>query len=187
MGLDGVEYVMAIEEYFEISISDEAAAELRTPRDVVAYLMSAVRVAEDGPCLTQRAFYRLRRAVADELGVPVRTITPGSKLTTVGLDDPGRWTSLRRRLGVGSSPWPCRPSDSWWGRLLGRPATFGDVARHLMEQHPLPPFLATAPRWTPQQVGEAVLALAAEHFRVPRSRVTLDSRFVEDLHVDGAR
>jgi len=46
MGLDAVETVMRIEEEFEITISDEIAATLTTPREVIDYLMTRSEVSE---------------------------------------------------------------------------------------------------------------------------------------------
>lgn len=46
MGLDLVETVIRIEEEFEIRISDQDAARLTTPREVIDYLMSRHEVAE---------------------------------------------------------------------------------------------------------------------------------------------
>ncbi len=43
MGLDIVELVMAFEEKFGISIPDEDASELSTPRKVTDYVMSKVK------------------------------------------------------------------------------------------------------------------------------------------------
>lgn len=41
MGLDGVELVMALEEEFGVEIPEAAAAQMRTPRDVIEWLVAA--------------------------------------------------------------------------------------------------------------------------------------------------
>lgn len=46
MGLDLVEIAMRIEEEFEITFSDEDAADLYTPGDVINYLMTLPKVYE---------------------------------------------------------------------------------------------------------------------------------------------
>lgn len=46
MGLDLVETVMRIEEEFEITIPDEVAETLVTPRTVIDYLMSRSEISE---------------------------------------------------------------------------------------------------------------------------------------------
>ena len=42
MGLDGVEIVMALEESFDIVISDADASGMYTPRDIIDYVCSQV-------------------------------------------------------------------------------------------------------------------------------------------------
>lgn len=46
MGLDLVEMAMRIEEEFEITIPDEAAEKMITPRNVIDYLMNLPEVSE---------------------------------------------------------------------------------------------------------------------------------------------
>ena len=67
MGLDSVEFVMAVEEAFQIAIPDGEAERMLTPRQVVDYILGRLGAAERRVCLEQRAFYRLRRAVTSPL------------------------------------------------------------------------------------------------------------------------
>ncbi len=46
MGLDLVELVMRVEEEFEVTISDESAAAMTTPRHVIDYLMQQPSISE---------------------------------------------------------------------------------------------------------------------------------------------
>jgi hypothetical protein len=80
MGLDLVEYVIAIEDAFEISIPDADAAELDTPGKLVDYLCARLGEARDGAPLIQTVFYRLRAALATELGVERSRIRPQTML-----------------------------------------------------------------------------------------------------------
>src|ERR1043166_3354713 len=99
MGLDVVEYVMAIEEAFEIDIPDADAVHLETPAKLIDYLCTRLGESADGPPLVQTAFYWLRRALADELAVSRRRIRPA---TTIGelTDRPENdvWRGVARRL-----------------------------------------------------------------------------------------
>lgn len=69
MGLDAVELVIRCEETFGIDIPDEAAERMRTPRDMIDYVMSHVRVSEHPVCLSQHAFHRLRSAFTRTLHI----------------------------------------------------------------------------------------------------------------------
>ncbi len=51
--LDGVEIVSELEEEFDISIPNEVAFEMRSVRDVVESLASALTVATDDPATSQ--------------------------------------------------------------------------------------------------------------------------------------
>ncbi len=61
MGLDGVELVMRFEEAFEISIPDSVVERLVTPKDVIDFISTQVPTTHESSCLTQRAYYFLRR------------------------------------------------------------------------------------------------------------------------------
>ena len=62
MGLDIVEFIMAVEERFGIEIPDGDAEKPATLRQLVDYIMTKVKPGTNPGCLTQREFYRLRRA-----------------------------------------------------------------------------------------------------------------------------
>lgn len=80
MGLDGVEIVLAIEREFNISLSDEVVAEIKTAGDVQRWLVryfrsgSQLSTFTDGARSDEEIWLRLRRVVADHFGVPVKAI-----------------------------------------------------------------------------------------------------------------
>lgn len=81
MGLDSVELLMAIEEEFGVEIPDSAASTMYTVGDVYDWLK--VRTASTDPiaCLTQRVFYKLRRALVENYSVERRLVFPDSRIT----------------------------------------------------------------------------------------------------------
>jgi hypothetical protein len=103
MGLDGVELVMTFEEDFGIAIPDAAAGGMVTPRHVTDFLFQK-RGVGSGPCLSQRAFHRLRRALM-RLGHERRTLRRETSLATLfpSRSRAGRWALLGHELGC--SPW----------------------------------------------------------------------------------
>jgi hypothetical protein len=81
MGLDSVELVISYEEAFGISIPDAIACEMRTPRDVIDYVMSQVEVEkEKSACLSQQTFYALRRHFTEKLGTQRSFVNPHTLL-----------------------------------------------------------------------------------------------------------
>ena len=112
MGLDTVELLLNVEECFGVAISDEAAAQLSTPRQLAKHVaeLLAVRSPEDRPakastCLNQRAFYRLRRALVDETGLSRNALRPTTPLATLLPDQRAvAWQRLRRSLAAPDLP-----------------------------------------------------------------------------------
>jgi acyl carrier protein len=184
MGLDIVEYVLALESTFGITIPDADARRLETPRHVIDYLAGRLPLADepviDRPCFTQRAFYRARAAAAARFAVPVKELGPGAALhPLVGGRD--GWRALRADLGA--YDWPRLHSDHWLGAHLGGVRTLGELARHLAlyDRALLRP--PGAP-WTHQEIETVVVQLLERETGIEMAKYTLDSRFVKDMGLD---
>src|SRR5688572_20344208 len=78
MGLELVELVMETEETFDLSIPDEDAGRIRTPREMTDYVIARLRFPQEGGCLTQKTFYRVRRAAVSCLAVPRSAVKPAT-------------------------------------------------------------------------------------------------------------
>lgn len=112
MGLDTVELLLDVEECFGVTITNESAAQLSTPRmlaDHVAELL-AIRSPEGDSasadaCLGQRAFYRLRRILIAETGLSRNALRPDTPLAEVIPDRRwAAWRRLRRALAAPDLP-----------------------------------------------------------------------------------
>lgn len=102
MGLDGVELVMAVEEKFGIEIADQEAQDIRTPRMFCDVIEKKLRTVPSDGCLTQRAFYLLRRAFRDDFAVSRKMFRPDTKLEIL-VPRRGRqqhWRQLKEHLGA---------------------------------------------------------------------------------------
>ena len=80
MGLDGVEIVMKVEEAFDISIADEEAEKVLTPKALIELVEFKVATVELSVCLTHRAFNLLRHYMFEQRGLPRSRITPKTKM-----------------------------------------------------------------------------------------------------------
>ena len=185
MGLDGVELVMAIEAGFGVTIPNEAAERLATPRDVVAYLEGALPAGGHGVCLSQRAFYRLRDRCAHHLRLSARAWRPDTPLDQV-IDAEARrgaWEAIGADLGA--ERWPAPRSGNWVGRSFhgDRPTTVGEAARYAATWYPRA-VKGTDDGWTRAEIERAVVALIAAEVDVDMRRHTLDSQFVRDMGID---
>ena len=176
--MDLVEFVMSVEDAFGISIADEHAEALVTPGLLVDHITARVASDVDAPCLSQRAFYAIRRATVDALGVSHSTVRPTTRwpeLVGAGRRSRRAWQVIGAALqGVS---WPgLRP-------LGGVPAaaTVGSTAAHLavVSGHA---FLRDGEGWTRPQVELVVRALMREQFGI--EVFDWNDHFVLDLGLD---
>ena len=101
MGLETVELVIRFEEAFGITISDEAAARLTTPREVTDFVARQVAVADGDACLSQQAFYFLRRGFSNSLQLPRTAFHSDVALQTLIAKQNRKhlWGQLQMELG----------------------------------------------------------------------------------------
>jgi acyl carrier protein len=114
-GDDGAELLMTLEEAFDIRIPDQVSGRFVTVGDLHTYLVGRLR--EKGAvggeaCLTARAFYRVRRAVADQLGLERRALRPATRLEVILPPSERRrlWPRLERTSGLA---WPALQRPVW--------------------------------------------------------------------------
>jgi hypothetical protein len=120
LGLEIVELVMAVEESFDIEVPDAEAQEIVTPRQLVDYLAARLSLDSTPACLSQRAFYRLRRAIRQLGPSDPPSVRPSTELARV-FPRPGRkvrWQALSAALSI-PLPKLRRPAVvSWVGLIL---------------------------------------------------------------------
>ena|SRR5688572_1101233 len=178
MGLDSVEFVLGVEEAFQLAIPDADAERMLTPRDVVEYISARLGPVSSRVCLEQRAFYRLRRAVVRVFGVPRSQVLPTTRwedLLPPG-DRKHHWLLVHQATGT-----PQWPSLTFWRhRFPSSVETVGGTAAHLAE------VAAGALRGdeglTRDQIERTVRTLMREHLGV--KEFDWNDQFVRDLNVD---
>ena len=104
MGMDSVELVLRTEDEFSISISDDEAASAFTVGGLYDLILSKLDTSPG--CITSKAFYLTRRALVESLGVPRRSIRPGTKLSPILPDELRRaqWQQIRNQIGLAMPP-----------------------------------------------------------------------------------
>lgn len=80
-GLDTVEMVMAIEEEFGVEIPDEDAEQITTVGEMYDWLRRRLSETTQEECLSQKMFYKLRRALIENYRLERRVIKPDTKVT----------------------------------------------------------------------------------------------------------
>lgn len=106
MGLDSLELIMAVEKTFEIETSDDEGWRTRTPRQLCEVVSNKIRLGDPNLCLTQRAFYLIRRAISKALSLPKQQLMPATKLEAVIPATTRRTTWLQLRREIGANTWP---------------------------------------------------------------------------------
>lgn len=111
MGLDTVELVIRFEDAFGIKIPDEVAAELTTPRQVTFYVFTQLNMVDRTTCMSQQAFYFLRRAFLPVLDIERSQFHPETNLTALIPRERRTqvWSSVRSQIGVAALPELVRP------------------------------------------------------------------------------
>ena len=167
MGLDIVEFVMAVEETFDIRIPDRDAEQIRTPRMLIEYIAVRVPPSPTGRwgCGTQRAFYAIRRALGKRHDLRPGDVLPREAWAYIG-------TGLKYRRWAGL--------DGMWGRLglVSVPVNAGAGARELVARAPHT-FRDPGEGWAGGDVEATVRDLVREY--LPSNGLDLDERFVEDM------
>ncbi len=171
MGLDTVEILMAWEESFGISISDDEAAVIRTPRmaiDLIAAKLPFCNAAQR-PCLTMRAFHRLRSSIIEIAGARRDQIRPDASCRQIG--DPSTWRRIRAHSEISSLP-----GLGWFSsRTIGKLARW--TAAHAARELKSP-----GEAWTRSEIRSVVRAITAE--AVGYDSFSDDDHFVEVMGLD---
>jgi acyl carrier protein len=122
MGLDGVELVIAVEEEFEMVLSDSEAEASMTVGSLVDLVYSRLRHKKEQPCPSQQGFYIVQKKLMDHLDLPRSAIKPETELNTLipKLNRRRVWNALVKSLtdNKHKRPWPGLVRPRWMGNLV---------------------------------------------------------------------
>lgn len=178
MGLDIVEFVMEVEETFAIRISDREAEKILTPRMLINYVYSHAVHPGKVMCLSQRAFYAVRRELCARLALPRRSLRPKTDLLTVLPQQNAEhlWGEVGAALRC--QPWPSIRGDGWFARHFqkSRPRTLGEAAKYVATYTPgILKRSGEGRSW--DEVRRMIDRLIREHFAI--HEYSLDDNFHE--------
>jgi len=113
MGLDGVELVMATEESFGVTIADAEAATCATPAALIDLVFGKLRASDERICVSQRAFYLLRKGLTRTLGIARRKVelTTDIRSLIAGRSERDVWNDLK--TAVQARSWPALARPRW--------------------------------------------------------------------------
>lgn len=190
MGLDVVEFVLDVEKTFHFRFPDEDLILLTTPRRLIDYLVERLPTAAKYVCPSQRVFYRLRSAVANQLQCPRSALRPNTSLLALIPAD-ARYSVWEQVHQDFASPkithWPRLDDASWLDCFRSRRiATLREATQFLVARLPGAAKVVNGHEagWTREEVAEEVHRLIQANFAIPRQAYTEDSRWAEDVGFD---
>ncbi len=120
--------VLALEDAFGVSFDDDAFVNVVTIGDLVNVVKAVVPPARHERCLTALAFWRLRRALVDTLGVERAAVRPDARIAdliwkecSTHFERPRAWSRLEQSLAL-PLPELERPWTLVWSAALLCPA-----------------------------------------------------------------
>lgn len=182
MGLDSVELVMAFEEEFGIEIPDAAAEQLTTVGETYEYILMRLSVIPPTSCLTQRIFYKLRRALIANYGSSRSVITLDTKIREIA---PAKelaegWPFMELFADLEIPPLPRLARGSHWHSYSSEVITVRDLIELLvrLNYHALD----TTP--SREQVWERLKAVIIQQIPVGPEEIHPGASFTKDLGID---
>jgi len=117
MGLDGLEMVMELEESFGVELTESDVEKAETPAIMCDVIYGKLRVTDKTRCLTQRAFYVLRRALMEILELKREEVTLDLRFRDFVPKQIRKkfWNQLQSATKARRFPDLARP---WWLTLL---------------------------------------------------------------------
>lgn len=102
MGLDVLELVLEVEKTFSITVDERDGPTLATVGDLHRYVLERLGPEDRAGCLSNVAFYRLRRALTDTFGFDRARVRPETSVETLlpRGSRPDDWRRLRASLGL---------------------------------------------------------------------------------------
>jgi acyl carrier protein len=175
MGLDSIELILAWEHAFGVEVPDPAAARMYTPRDIIDYFWAKLPHTPDQVCVTQSAFYRLRRAMAAVLAIPRKRITPSHHIKELlpPKDRQVAWARIGDAVNI--AHWPSMPSR------FGVGPTVGAFVIQLVGSDPRA-FVDGAHGWSRGNVRAVVRAIMYEEIGL-EDTFSDEASFREDLDI----
>lgn len=124
MGLIYVELIMACEEEFGIEIEDEESERIVSPGNLVDLFYEKTSLINESVCQSQRAFYAIRKTLAEYAGVERKSISPETRLDRLIEPDAAReiWSRLEDSIPTITRRWPSLNRPVWadflcWGGM----------------------------------------------------------------------
>jgi acyl carrier protein len=85
MGLELWEFVLGLKKVFDIDISESEVLGISSPSDVIDCVWAKIPQGTDNGCISQKAFYRIRRIISESLGKERPSVKPSTLFADIFL------------------------------------------------------------------------------------------------------
>jgi len=169
VGLEGVVIIVETEDLFGIEITNDEAKSCFTPDDLIRLVASKIATSTPEHCLSQKAFYTIRRALREivpRLDTDLRLATALSEVTSKE-GWPELWQAIR--ASVGSQDWPAAvPWPKRWFSLGDEPKTVRDLVMFVVTSLPVPD-PAQGEAWTRERIELAIRRIVSQELGQSRA------------------
>lgn len=183
MGLDTVELVFAYEEEFGIEIPPEVAENIITVGDMYRFVRMKVLSVSPVDCLSQKVFYKLRRALIQNYGLQRNEIGPETILTD--LISPKQieegWPFLQMFIDL-KTPEFKLASDLHVGLVFDTTLLSVKHVIHNLIEINMEQLAPTTPK--DREIWERCVDVVVRQLNVNRDEVHMDASFTRDLGAD---
>lgn len=183
MGLDSIEIVMAFEEAFGITITDDEAGKMLTPRIAIDVICTKLKLTDEKTCQSQQAFYILRHALMTTFHKRRNEISLDTSLKDLFPegDCTARWFELQKAVDARS--W-LKPVPPHLLSILTEPSR-RSIPNRFKTIRDLIPFVVTSNSvsWSCEMVAKVVKKIVIEQLGLKESKYSETASFINDLGV----
>ncbi len=181
-GLDSVELVMGIEEEFGLEIQDHEAENLVSVGITFEYLKTRLAKETGEDCISQKFFYKLRKALIQNFGTERKSITPDTYVTDLvskkELEE--GWPFLQLFSELEFPPYETKQSFFWLLKQHDKPRTIRDIVMGMID---LNRYKIDLSKSTDAQIWTRLITVIESQLNVNRDEVTYETRYGQDLGV----
>ncbi len=197
MGLDSVEILVRVEEYFGISIPDREAEKILTVQDFADCVFTKVTVNPTEKCKSQMLFYKLKTFFTDKQALCKEQIRPDSRIRDLITGDlKTTWTEIEQYLKLDLptlSDLDINPTKEKEIKILGVKVwtrkspvtigTIGDLVNWTLAKN-YDTLIDPKALFDKADVEKVIIGIISDSMGIPVDEIKLKHRISYDLGVD---
>jgi acyl carrier protein len=197
MGLDSVEILVRVEEYFGISIPDREAEKILTVQDFADCVFTKVTVNPTERCKSQMLFYKFRTYFTDKQGISRDQVRPDAKIKDLITGDlKTTWTEIEKyfKLDLPTlSDLDINPTKEKEIKILGVKVwsrkspvtigTIGDLVNWTLAKN-YDTLIDPKTLFDKADVEKVIIGIISDSMAIPVDEIELKHRISYDLGVD---